>query len=1697
MRNLVIKNLLFFLFFSLNAIAQDGKFSFTISSPVTTSAGVFKDDSILIKTLWNNKKYTSGTYTKYWDGTDETGKRITSPLSAYKIKVLTNNVQYNWQGTIGNNSDKMTGNTKHRGYYNCMTGLTFAGNYGYFCTGYSEGSPSIAKFHTSTPNQRIYIGTEKTNNADVNYVATDGTNVYWGAFDAFSPNNSFVFSTSTTDDEDKNFANGIYYTTTHGRAYNVISKYNSAQSLISGLAVQKTGIYLFVSRSELNQVQVLDKLTGALVHTLPYTNPRTLSIDANDNLWMASGTNTVSKYTVNANGSLTSTPIKLSGILDPIAIQVSSNGALISVADGGSSQQVKFYNSGTGTLVYILGTEGGYFKDATVSDNKFYFNDASGNRNIFIAYQSDNSFWVNDEGNSRVQHYNPLYGFINRIMALGATYSVFADKNNINKIFAENLEFEVDYSVQTLSGSDGWILKRNWGANISRIIYDGTLRYQTTLSNSRTYALLRNRSLYKFEVVEFSSSGQLRFTGIYTNGLDDILCSDGSIQDYSLSGTKATFKRYPLTGFDTYGNPVWSKTPEILATALTDDFSPSALGNPVAPPKSQIFSSTNKIVLYNSKAYSNNVGPVIAKGYHLGLMQKGANNNYLFQTEKSTHRNYNGPFPETGWFDVGNKVSDFAGGNVNIIDRNIITSYHGEFWQDAQTNMYNHYYDNGLAIGQFGTTRPEVGFYNNAAAMMAGNALTPVFVKDGHGDLYLYHGDESDHSGVHRWKITGLNTIAEQVITIPFPATYDGVNSKYVDLMEGLPFSKTLSTNTHGWSRNPATDFIIGKNTNNWGVNTGVLKYDIEKSTDLYINFTQPNSVTFNVSRDLGSNNITSSWKITGSINFGDMPNGLGNNAYVEVLDGEDKVLTSFYGLNDRLSPIKVFGNTSYLLASDIADVKLSKENSFSMSVNNGHVSFTYGGYAFPITGILDPSANWRTPKTLRLRFAANENMPNFGIALDVSDLKFYKDASEETPPPSTNQLPVANAGSDIVLTLPTNSAALSGSGTDADGSVTSYSWSQISGPQQGAISNLDAASTKVGNLIQGVYQFELTVTDNAGATAKDIVQVIVKQQIDNEQTVTLLPAVHPANTVNGLDYKYYEGTWNSLPAFSSLNPIKTGTHTAFDLSQANSSVNYGFSFTGFINVPADGQYTFYTSSDDGSSLYIDNILVVANDGLHGNLERSGTIGLKAGKHAITGLFFQQGGGEVFIVSYEGMGVSKQEIPEAALYRISLKAPQSQSPIKLLPAVYPANAVNGLDYKYYEGNWNVLPAFPSINPVKTGTTVNFNLSLANRAEQFGVSFTGYIEVPADGEYTFYTLSDDGSSLYIDDVLVVSNDGLHSAAEKSGTIGLEAGKHAVKGLFFQQRGAQVFEVSFEGMGITKRAVPESALYRITENAAADQFLLPAVYPANAVNGLDFKYYEGTWDLLPSFPGLNPVKTGTSANFDISHATRVTQYGFSFTGFINVPADGVYTFYTNSDDGSRLYIDNVLTVENDGLHTALEKSGIIGLKAGKHAITGLFFQRTGNRLFVVSYEGMGISKKAIPANELYRVTEENTFRANPIATVPANSIVAGQPLSNVTANSIGTGSKFLVGNRLKVYPNPTQDFANLSITTTSANVKLSISVYNSLGLLVSTKLLTATQVNTLYQLDMTALPKGIYSVVVTFENGEKITYQLTKG
>jgi PKD domain len=92
-----------------------------------------------------------------------------------------------------------------------------------------------------------------------------------------------------------------------------------------------------------------------------------------------------------------------------------------------------------------------------------------------------------------------------------------------------------------------------------------------------------------------------------------------------------------------------------------------------------------------------------------------------------------------------------------------------------------------------------------------------------------------------------------------------------------------------------------------------------------------------------------------------------------------------------------------------------------------------------------------------------------------------------------SNRSPIADAGNDTTIILPFNTVMLDGSrSTDPDNNIVSYLWTKISGPSSFSIVNANASQTQVINFVQGVYQFELKVTDNDGLISKDTVIIEV-----------------------------------------------------------------------------------------------------------------------------------------------------------------------------------------------------------------------------------------------------------------------------------------------------------------------------------------------------------------------------------------------------------------------------------------------------------------------------------------------------------------------------------------------------------------------------------------------------------------------------
>ena len=147
-------------------------------------------------------------------------------------------------------------------------------------------------------------------------------------------------------------------------------------------------------------------------------------------------------------------------------------------------------------------------------------------------------------------------------------------------------------------------------------------------------------------------------------------------------------------------------------------------------------------------------------------------------------------------------------------------------------------------------------------------------------------------------------------------------------------------------------------------------------------------------------------------------------------------------------------------------------------------------------------------------------------------------------------------------------------------------------------------------------------------------------------------------------------------------------------------------------------------------------------------------------------------------------------------------------------------------------------------------------------------------------------------------------------------------------------------------------------------------LAALSPGPLLPGLRMAYYQGEWDSLPDFASLRPDTLSTTASISTGPYKGRERYGLLMEGYIRVPQTDLYHFYLSSDDGSRLYIDDQLLVNNDGLHGMVEQKGTVALAAGYHRIRVGYFERTGGDDLALWMETRTGKKRKVPASLLFR-------------------------------------------------------------------------------------------------------------------------------
>ena len=288
---------------------------------------------------------------------------------------------------------------------------------------------------------------------------------------------------------------------------------------------------------------------------------------------------------------------------------------------------------------------------------------------------------------------------------------------------------------------------------------------------------------------------------------------------------------------------------------------------------------------------------------------------------------------------------------------------------------------------------------------------------------------------------------------------------------------------------------------------------------------------------------------------------------------------------------------------------------------------------------------------------------------------------------------------------------------------------------------------------------------------------------------------------------------------------------------------------------------------------------------------------------------------------------------------------------------------------------SLMPSSLSISPQIDHPAVPWLADGTTPGDYFACRMTGFIRVPSDGDYIFWAKSDDGVELRIDGAPVLSDVAPHSARYVSATATLSAGWHPIEVSYYEDTGAEVLTLEWRGPGVVREVVPASAFCHLPVGDA----------PHGFVPGIDVDFYAFSRSLsnVSDFSGLAPVvscvwgrisQASTSSAFDGAPPSLVDKFATDCNGWLRVPMSGVYTLSLASDDGSRLWIDDTLAIDNDGAHSAKTKTATLRLAAGMHRLRLGYFENGGAATLELSWKLAGFQSETIPARFFFRESGE---------------------------------------------------------------------------------------------------------------------------
>jgi mono/diheme cytochrome c family protein len=134
----------------------------------------------------------------------------------------------------------------------------------------------------------------------------------------------------------------------------------------------------------------------------------------------------------------------------------------------------------------------------------------------------------------------------------------------------------------------------------------------------------------------------------------------------------------------------------------------------------------------------------------------------------------------------------------------------------------------------------------------------------------------------------------------------------------------------------------------------------------------------------------------------------------------------------------------------------------------------------------------------------------------------------------------------------------------------------------------------------------------------------------------------------NGLDAEYFEGAFDGIGPAEDAVPLRRYRAERIELPKDARQDNFALRYSGAIEIPQSGMWTFHLGSDDGSALWIDGNLLIDHGGIHGGSYKTGRIKLSQGTHDIKVQYFESAGDAALKLQWNGPGTPRGDVPPTA-----------------------------------------------------------------------------------------------------------------------------------------------------------------------------------------------------------------------------------------------------------------------------------------------------------------------------------------------------------------------------------------------------------------------------------------------------------------